>query len=209
MPHGIHQQLQRLRVAEHSGEASAPCFLFEGVRRDFADQRGEQFAGGLTAQLIKQQHDDLRIGQDVCQASTVDRAEPVRLPARDTKPRASELFQPVANLAERSQGVDRSRSHLVEAVDEERPVLPLGVGVQVQFDKVAGCHVFGGATQRLALPAELGGLARAGVAQQHVCVCRLVRAERLSLARDEVTAILRGEFGAGTRNWEAHGESIQ
>ena len=163
------QQAQTLRIAQQSIETARSGFADEGIGVGDARPRGQHCLGILVRQRVEPQDRYLRaLRRDGSKMLAVVRAQPIGRAAGQAEGRSSELVELPANLVERRALVLRSGAAFVQAVDEQRLAAPFGMIVRCEGKEVPRRHVHRRVAQRRALALEGGGLAGAGIAQQHV-----------------------------------------
>ena len=162
----LRQHQQALRIRQ---QAADPSFVGRGAELVSildAGMVGEEIADTVLGQRIEAQNLDFASSRYALQMLPVVGSEPVGFSAGQPEPRTPKPIELGANTVQRRAAVRRSGPHLVEPVDEQRRLVPLGSVVGVECNEIACGDVVPPAAFSL-LP-ERHGLAGAGGAEQHV-----------------------------------------
>ena len=148
------------------------------------------------------------MGCDGGQGLLVAAAEPVGLAAGDAEVRPLELIETLTDGVQRRPRISCAGTDLVEAVDEQSPVVPLRTRSRIERDEVPRRDHRRRVAERGALVLELGRLASSGVAEQHVRGHVPEVAERLCL--HDLAGVVSGpDLGARAMDSGTHVASNQ
>ena len=165
----LRQQAQALRIAQQSIETARSGIADERIGVGDVRPLGQHGLGIGVRQRVEPQDGYLRaLRRDGSKMPAVVRAQPIGRAAGQAEARFSQLVEPPADMVERRALVLRSGAAFVQAVDEQRLVAPFGMVGRCEGQEVACRYVTGLVAQSRAFALEGGGLAGAGVAQQHV-----------------------------------------
>ena len=174
------EQLERQGIVEHLPETSRLRLKNERARIGFRQPIGQILANTGSPQWVELKRGDPTIGRHRRERMPVNRSEPVGCAAGDAESWTTELFQPRGDFVERFGCFATAGPCLVEAVDEEHLVSPLGMGRDVGFCEPACPDHLGVITRCRALLLELGRLTGTWLAEEHARRNLAKRAQWLS-----------------------------
>ena len=121
---GFDDEIEQQRIAQQVVQASALGALQELLDVGHLSRAACENGFDLVAlKRIQMQHFNLAVRRHLLQMALVVRAQPIGLPARQAKARAAMVEQPFADGIEGRSSICCACAHLVQAVDEDDPVV--------------------------------------------------------------------------------------
>ncbi|MXX40780.1 MAG: hypothetical protein F4Z85_22430 [Gemmatimonadetes bacterium] len=94
--------------------------------------------------------------------------QPVRFPTREAKARLPQLVEMPTDLVKGCASVVRTDANFIKSVDKERLVVPFGMALRIEGQKVAGSNQAGFLSKFFALGLKRSRLPCPRIAEQHI-----------------------------------------